>query len=467
MKIKHKKISASTLVIGLCIIYLFIGLFPYMGKIYVSEATREAFAMDNFFGNYEISERVMLLEDPQDSFFHRISLISNAQEQIVFSSFAIHGGESADIIVGAFLYAADRGVHISIANNGIVGRMPSRYRDVLTAHENIDVYLFNRFNFFRPWRANTALHDKYMVVDSTFMILGGRNISDKYFAPEGYIGRLSLDREVLVYNTDLAFHGSITDMVEYFNSKITSNYASLSGRRRRTGDVEAQKAYFISIYLAYRENFALRNFDYYSNTIGVNRITLVTNPIGTAKNDSVVAYNLMSIAENSRVVVAQSPYVAFTRRNLATFNAIAGGRDFTLSTNSLASTPNLPSFSNYYVNRRRIVDNGIHIYEFQSTQEQLHAKTFLFDGRLTAIGSFNLNERSIRSDTESMLIIDSEAFHDIALEAVSRQIAQSLRVNADNRYDSSSDVEAAHASLGKRVMYTVAGRLLRPLRFMF
>ena len=467
MKIKYKKISASTLVVSLCIIYILIALLPYVGSVYVSTKTREAFSIDNFFGHYESPERVMLLEDPQYSFFHRIHLISNAQARITFSSFAIDGGASADIMVGAFLNAADRGVNISIINNAVIGQMPLKYRDVLTVHENIDVYLFNRFNFFRPRDLNSALHDKYMVVDNTFMILGGRNISDKYFAPYGFTDRLSLDREVLVYNTDLAFLGSIAGVLDYFNSKIASGHASLNSRIRRTGDLEAEKAHFISLYLEYKESVASYDFDYLLNTIGVNRITLITNPIGTIKNDSAVAYNLMRIAENSSVVIAQSPYVAFTRRNLAVLNDIAGGRNFILSTNSLASTPNLPSFSNYYVNRRRILDTGMTIYEFQSTQAQLHAKTYLFNGRLTAIGSFNLNERSVRSDTESMLIIDSEAFHHIMLEAINRQVLQSLRLNADNSYDLNSHVEVAHVSFGKRVLYTISGHLLRPLRFMF
>ena len=467
MKLKYKKISGSTLVVCACVIYILIALFPYMGSVHVSAETREAFSMDNFFGHYQSPERVMLLEDSQYSFFHRINLISNAQEQIILSSFDISGGESGDILVGALLYAADRGVHVSVINDAVIGQMPLRYRDALTAHENINVYLFNRLNFFRSRNINSALHDKYMIVDDTFMILGGRNISDKYFTPYGFTDRLSLDREVLVYNTDLAFHGSLADVVDYFNSKIASPHASLNTRVRRTRNLETRKLHFISLYLEYKESLALYDFDYYSNTVGVNRITLITNPIRAVRNDSIVAYNLMSIAKNSSVVFAQSPYVAFTRRNLAVFNEIASGRDFTLSTNSLASTPNLPSFSNYYVNRRRIVDTGITIYEFQSTQAQLHAKTYLFDGRLTAIGSFNLNERSVRSDTESMLIIDSVEFHNITLEAINRQIAQSLRVNAGNSYDLNSDVEAAHASFGKRILYTAAGHLLRPLRFMF
>jgi len=455
------------LIFALCFVkYALIVLSPYTGDVYVSEKTRIAFSIENFYSQHESTERVMLLEDPWDSFLHRVNLISKAKERILIASFAIHEGETSDIIVGALLSAADRGVDITIIVNAIGGAVPSRYMNVLSGHDNIVVYRFNRFEFFRPQFINAALHDKYMIVDDNLMILGGRNMGDKYYEPEGFVGRLSLDREVLVYNTNPDINGSIVEVTYYFNSKVTSERVFLN--RRVSRNIAEQKNYYINLYMKYRTNpISLYNFDYYANTTRTNRITLITNPIDTAKKESVVAYNLMMIARNSDVIVAQSPYIVLTNRNLNFFYETIRGRDVTLSTNSLASTPNLPAFSAYYVNRRNILDTGITIYEFQSIEASLHSKTYLFDGRLTAIGSFNLNERSIRSDTESMLIIDSEEFHDIVLEAIEAQIAQSLRVGHDNRYEINSEVEAAPVSLGKRILYTSAGHLLRGFRFMF
>jgi len=446
-------------------LYILIALIPYMGRVYVSEETRNAFSMENFFGQYESSERVLLLETPSDAFFHRVNLISKAQEDILLSSFAIHEGIAGDIIVGALLSAADRGVDIAVIHNVVGGIFPSRYRNVLTAHENIEIYRFNRWEFFRPQYLNTALHDKYMVVDGQYMILGGRNISDRYFDPEGFSGNLSYDREVLVFNTDREFAGSIADVTKYFNLKIESDRSCLRDRRR--SNMEAQKNNYIALYLTYKEGLASGSFDYYANTVGVNRITLITNPIDSTKNDSIVAYNLMMMTRNSDVIIAQSPYVVFTRRNFATFVETIQDRDVTLVTNSLASAVNIPAFSGYYVSRRRLVNAGITIYEFQGVNVSLHGKTYLFDHRLTAIGSFNMNERSIRSDTESMLIIDSEEFHDIVLDAINNQVAQSLRVANDASYMFCDHVEAAKYSFGKRMLYTIAGRMLRPFWFMF
>ena len=465
MKLKYIKISgffAATVIF----VYILVGLIPYFGRVYVSQETRAAFDMGNFFGEDESPERVMLLETPHESFFHRVNLISGAEERVLFSSFAIHEGASSDIIVGALLAAADRGVEVQIVYNAIGGFMRGGYRNILAPHENIDIYSFSRWQLFNPQYLNSALHDKFMIVDGRTMILGGRNISDRYFDPEGFSGGLTYDREVLVYNTAPEFKGSIAGTADYFHTILQSDRAHLHNISAASNWEELRGTH-IAIYHVYLESLDMGGFDYYANTTRVNRITLITNPLDTTKNDSVVAYNLMRIAQNSDVIVAQSPYVVFTNRNMRVFADIVAGRDFTLSTNSLAAAVNIPAFSAYYVSRRRLVDTGITIYEFQSTNSSIHGKTYLFDGRLTAIGSFNMNERSIRCDTESMLIIDSEEFHDIVLEAINRQIARSLRVAEDLSYVPCDYVVPGHVSWGKRLLYNTAGRALRVFRFMF
>ncbi|MCL2526892.1 MAG: phospholipase D-like domain-containing protein [Defluviitaleaceae bacterium] len=463
MKYKWIKISILALMVGFGL-YIILALIPFMGRVGVSGATSHAYSIDSFYGQQQTPERVMLLEDPRESFFHRVNLISQAQEQIILATFAFNGSTSGDIIIGGLLSAAERGVDVTVIHNAIGGAMPARYINILAAHDNIDIYSFNRFHLLRPQFANPALHDKYMIIDNTLMIMGGRNIGDRYFKPDGHTGRLTYDREVLVYNTDPQFNGSIAEVAAYARSKTSSPRTTMYNRTRRS-NWDTQINRYINLYLQHRVGF--ESFDYYNHSVGANRITLVTNPIESVKSDSVIAYNLMRLAQNSSTVVAQSPYVVFTNRNFKLFTDIITGTDFTLSTNSIASTTNIPSFSSYLRRRRSLVEAGAVLYEFQSSQESLHSKTFLFDGRLTAIGSFNLNERSLRSDTESMLIIDSEEFHEIVLEAVNNQIARSLRVNASGGYYLSRDVERAHASFGKRFLYNAAGYLLRPFWLIF
>lgn len=78
-------------------------------------------------------------------------------------------------------------------------------------------------------------------------------------------------------------------------------------------------------------------------------------------------------------------------------------------TNSMASSPNYPAFSAYSSQRAKFLATGVEIYEYQST-DSIHGKSCVADGRISVVGSFNLDDRSLYIDTESVLIIDSPEF---------------------------------------------------------
>ena len=463
-----KRLRPAAFFLFMCMqVYLLIALVPYLPGPFVRAETVNAFSMDNFFGEYPIPERVMLLDDPSEAFFHRINVISNAQHQINIVTFSMTEGITSDIIAGALLSAAERGVEVSFMSNPLNSLTHIGYRRVLSGHGNINVYEFNRPEILRPHFLNARFHDKYITVDNRYMLLGGRNLGDKYFDPDCFQGHLSLDKEVLVYNTAPSHSGVIAEVDEYFSAKANSRRTTLFTRSPGR-DWEAQKTRLIGLYNEYVAGLTGEVFDYLSNTVAVNNITLIKNNFETARKESIVAYNLMMIAQNSERIIAHSPYLSMTRCSVKRLGEISRGRDFTLLTNSLASTPNVPAFSNYFVSRRHILRaTGIQIYEYQCANSSLHGKAYLFDGRLTAIGSFNLNERSMRSDTESMLIIDSEEFFDIVLESINNYMAMSLRVGPNNRYVPCDYVEPAPVPWRKRLLYAAAGYGLRGLRFMF
>ena len=97
-----------------------------------------------------------------------------------------------------------------------------------------------------------------------------------------------------------------------------------------------------------------------------------------------------------------------------------------ISTNSLASTDNIPAFSGYHRQRPRLLDAGIELYEYRPHPEiketlierypelarlnpvfALHAKSMVIDDRLVYIGTFNLDPRSANLNTEVGVLIDS------------------------------------------------------------
>ena len=99
-----------------------------------------------------------------------------------------------------------------------------------------------------------------------------------------------------------------------------------------------------------------------------------------------------------------------------------------IMTNSLASTDNLEAFSGYQRDRELLLATGARIFEFKpnatirykimtgSLQKEinyspifgLHAKSMVIDGKITVIGTFNLDPRSANLNTECVTIIYSK-----------------------------------------------------------
>ncbi len=97
-------------------------------------------------------------------------------------------------------------------------------------------------------------------------------------------------------------------------------------------------------------------------------------------------------------------------------------------TNALEATDVVPVHAGYAKRRRTLLKAGVVLFElkrgaspaseggkevrahgpFGSSGGSLHAKTFALDGRTIYVGSFNFDPRSVRLNTESGLVIDSE-----------------------------------------------------------
>jgi putative cardiolipin synthase len=91
-------------------------------------------------------------------------------------------------------------------------------------------------------------------------------------------------------------------------------------------------------------------------------------------------------------------------------------------TNSLASTDGVPVHSKYQLYRKRLIQAGVELYEIKptigaqakrrfrepagSSVGGLHAKTFAFDRRIGFIGSYNLDPRSSKLNTEMGVLFD-------------------------------------------------------------
>lgn len=345
------------------------------------------------------------------------------------------------------------------------------YAAALGAHENIDLRLYNQPNLLKPWTFNGRLHDKYIIIDDRLLLLGGRNIGDKYFDPDGYEGNLSIDRDVLVYNTAwqsggtdsvlFAVRGYMDDLWNCDDVRRVYETDTTKGAQKR----EELLRLLVSARAVYPGLF-VHDTDYEAATYPASRITFLHNSTEIGPKEPVVADALGALLRAAREsVLLQSPYVVLD----PTLEKLLGdlgekGINYEILTNSSVSSPNLPAYSAYLSDRARILETGADLREYQS-RHAIHAKSYVVDGRMSVVGSFNLDPGSAYIDTELMLAIDSEPFAAQLRETIGQYEARSLLV-AQNGNASEQTMQPEPVPRAKQALLSVLRIMVRPVKFL-
>ena len=435
-------------------------LLPYVRQKAVPESFASSVSASSFYGDGICIDRVALVEEPQESLGARIKLLDEAQHTIDLSYYAMHMGPSTDLFLGSILYAAERGVQVRILVDGMSGGLTSANRDyaaALGAHPNISLRLYNPPNFLKPWTINGRLHDKYIIIDNKLLLLGGRNIGDKYFNPEGFDRDLSIDRDVLVYNTQWQSQdrGSVLFDVRSYMYSIWDGEDVVQPFAQDTDAGAAKREELLALIETARSSypdFFQKPADYEAGTFPAHKITFLHNDTEIGPKAPKVGYALGQLllgAEQS--ICLQSPYVVLDDSLESLLQELGHKQiDYQILTNSLASSPNLPAYSAYLGDRKAILKTGARLWEYQSSNA-IHAKTYLVDDRISAVGSYNLDPRSAYIDTELMLVIDSEAFTLHLKEVQAQYLKQSLEVGSDGEYRAGQSIAAQPVSTIKRI----------------
>jgi cardiolipin synthase C len=139
--------------------------------------------------------------------------------------------------------------------------------------------------------------------------------------------------------------------------------------------------------------------------------------------DDVVEFIRGRITQLKEQLLIESPYFVLPARAQATVRALHERNiRVRVLTNSLASNDMLPAHSGYAKTRKRLLENGMELYELRPDTEAfrpgwsllsaqsraaLHTKAMTFDREAVFIGSFNLDPRSAVINTEAGLYIES------------------------------------------------------------
>ena len=134
-------------------------------------------------------------------------------------------------VLAALLDAADRGVKVSIVTDGVpyvTSIWGNPYFLALAGQENVEIKIYNPLRFWQPWKLMGRLHDKYLIVDRSMYILGGRNTYDFFLGDQP--GYQNYDWDILVCVPEGKKDTSLEQVRDYFSSVWKISDCKLYGK---------------------------------------------------------------------------------------------------------------------------------------------------------------------------------------------------------------------------------------------
>ena len=432
------------IILTVCIIVVIIAvvLIPYLKHPKITEETKKNFSVEKFYGESASGERAKIIPENGEALEERIRMISQAKEEIILSTYDIKADISGKQVLAALLDAADRGVKVSIVTDGVpyvTSIWGNPYFLALAGQENVEIKIYNPLRFWQPWKLMGRLHDKYLIVDRSMYILGGRNTYDFFLGDQP--GYQNYDWDILVCVPEGKKDTSLEQVRDYFSSVWKISDCKLYGKSPiwkwnpsvKTAEGELRRRYKE---IAKEHPDWIMEKDYTEETVEVKKMTLLSNPTHVYAKEPVVFYEMTELMKQAdHEVLFHTPYIIcndWMMRQLV--EVCEGEKEIRMMTNSVANNGNPFGAMDYRRNRGKIIDTGVQIMEYDDGVSY-HGKCFTIDGRLTGIGSFNWDMRSAYLDTELMLVADSEELTRQMNQAMAKYEEKALKVVDESQYD--------------------------------
>lgn len=409
---------------------------------------------------------VLNIERGYDALLLRVHLIRQARRSIDLQTFIWKNDESGRLMIYELIEAARRGVKVRvIADHMVSEKNPEIGAFLATVHPNFEVRhyrpVLERLNpsmletilsgLFSFHGINQRMHNKLMVFDDAVMLTGGRNIENSYF--DFATGMNFRDHDVLAVGpvSQLAAE-SFDDFWEYRHTIPSLRLVDVN-QAVREGDYPRYEKWedydfggLFTTLSSQADKSELMKSYFWERLLAVKKVEFVHDNPGKgrgffSKDSKTTKAMRKRIGKAQEEVLVQSPYLILSktaRKMVQKMRKNHPDLRISVSTNSYASTDNIMAYSANYRLRGDYVEKlGLHVYEYKPHPEVLselvprfdalverareenlqnepflciHAKSFVVDRRVSFIGSYNLDPRSVSLNTEVGLIIEDEAF---------------------------------------------------------
>ena len=373
------------------------------------------------------ADRARLIETDREAAEARVEMVLEAREEILAGSFIM--GHDPLTLTGLALLrdASRRGIDVKVIVDAQWNKIPAAVQDHLLA-EGIEIREYHPFRLDRPLWITRRMHDKLLVVDSRALLAGGRNVESPYFG----LGRQIRRRNYL--DLDVRVDGdAAAEARAYFYRLWESREVrkARSSRRKRDLEEAARELDRHQAWLDARIGQARNDPNRVTEPMNeVGPVEFLHDPVGRKGLDPGVAHELRDLLEAAREsVVIESPYLVPSRAFRRTLKrTLERGVRVRILTNSMNTTDNLWPQAGYVGHRRPLVRQGVELWEYQGP-ESLHSKAAVIDGETVIVGSFNLDPRSERLNTELAVVMKDAETAASLLGTMDEHLTRSVRID--------------------------------------
>ncbi len=376
--------------------------------------------------------RMRVVDDHRDALMTRLQMIAAARESIDMSSYIWRDDRSGRAVFAALLAAARRGVRVRLLGDGVFfQRDPTVVRAMAAAHPDLVLRYYNlqaeevaaldpgildevltEFASF-----NHRMHVKVLIIDGQQALFGGRNIGNEYFG---------LNQEYNFVDRDVVVEGPLVEKVREAFVMFWNSDQSVDPRTAADMDVEPASIDWGAASMEL-DTQAIGDHWYRPQRAGVVFDPLPADDTGAAFDEvqrSARALGGLLLTAQRRVAM-ETPYVILSDYMQRVFSGLRGREQppsVTVWTNSLAAAVTWHGYVGFQHQLPELVlelgfDIRLHrpqalrdLATDAATRVAMHSKTYLVDDRWAAVGSFNLDPRSGRWNSEILLLVDDRAF---------------------------------------------------------
>jgi putative cardiolipin synthase len=384
---------------------------------------------------------VQLLDDGPAALAVRLHIVRRARRSIDVQYYIWRDDVAGRLLLDELAAAAARGVKVRLLMDDF-GCAAAEH--LAAALPGLEVRMFNPARLRWPrWpnaifdfsRLNRRMHNKSLTVDEIATVIGGRNIGDEYF--DAGHAEMAADLDVLAIG---AIAGEVAANFQLYwdfpaavpLARLAAPAAAalapapLCGRRRA--------------YLAAAENPATLALVDEAQDFTWASVTMLSDPpekiSGNCAEDRLMLPQLLAAMAwaKQRLLLVSAYFVPTPASQALLCGLVERGVQVDVLTNSLLSNNVVLVHAFYAPWRAALLAAGVRLWEmrgtsgdrvsfgliprrlrrrraaasfFRASASELHAKSFITDGRWLFVGSMNFDPRSWRLNTELGFLIDS------------------------------------------------------------